>query len=90
MASSWQQVRATRPPPVGVAPTPVVRLDGAELAPRDARLDAESGNGIAVRLDVEDMDEDPEDLEEALTALLRRLGRTCGGRPPARSGGGRR
>lgn len=60
----------------GIEPTPVLRLNDAEHAQRDARVHAESGHGIAVRLNVEDMDEDPEDLEGALTALLRRLGRT--------------
>ncbi|MGH3906177.1 MAG: beta family protein [Pseudonocardiaceae bacterium] len=60
----------------GIEATPVVRLNGAELARRGARRHTESEDGIAVRLNVEDMDEDPEDLEEALTALLRRLGRT--------------
>lgn len=60
----------------GVEATPVVRLNDAEPAYRDARLRAESGDGIAVRLNVEDMDEDPKDLEEALTALLGRLGHT--------------
>ena len=60
----------------GIGATPVVRLNDAELAHRDARLHAERGHGIAVRLNVEDMDEDPEDLEEALMALLHRLGRS--------------
>ena len=60
----------------GIDSTPVVRLNDAEPAHRNARLHVESGNGIAVRLDVEDMDEDPEDLAEALRTLLRRLGRT--------------
>lgn len=60
----------------GIGATPVLRLNDGELAHRDAQLHAEDGNGIAVRLNVEDMDEDPEDLEEALTALVRRLGRT--------------
>jgi hypothetical protein len=60
----------------GIGATPVVRLNDAELAHRDARLHAGRGHGIAVRLNVEDMDEDPEDLEEALTALLHRLGRS--------------
>jgi hypothetical protein len=60
----------------GIGATPVVRLNDAELAHRDARLHAGRGHGIAVRLNVEDMDEDPEDLEEALMALLHRLGRS--------------
>lgn len=60
----------------GIGATPVLRLYDAAPAHRDTQLHTESGDGIAVRLNVEDMDEDPEDLEDALTALLRRLGRT--------------
>lgn len=58
----------------GVIAIPVVRLGDERLAHSDAAaMNDEHGSGIAVRLDAEDLDEDPEDLDEALTSLLARL-----------------
>lgn len=55
--------------------TPVVRLNDEGLAFQDAAAaHAERGNGIAVRLSIEDLDEDSEDINESLSALLAKLG----------------
>lgn len=57
--------------------TPVVRLNDEDLAFKDAAAaHAEHGNGIAVRLNAEDLDEDSEDIDESLSALLAKLGVT--------------
>jgi len=59
----------------GVDATPVVRLDDEPRSHRDAAtLHAETRRGIAVRLGAGDLDEDPEDIDAALTELLRNLG----------------
>jgi hypothetical protein len=55
--------------------TPVIRLNDEDLALQDAAAaHAEHGDGIAVRLGVEDLDEDSEDIDESLSALLAKLG----------------
>lgn len=55
--------------------TPVVRLNDEDLALQDAAAaHAEQGNGIAIRLSVEDLDEDSEDIDESLSSLLAKLG----------------
>lgn len=59
----------------GVEATPVVHLDDDPQVYRDAStLHAELRRGLAIRLGVEDLDEDPEDIEDALTELLDRVG----------------
>src|SRR5258708_5351119 len=61
----------------GVLATPVVRLNDDERAQRDAAAShAEYGGGVALRLNAEDLDEDPEDTDEALADLLEILGVT--------------
>jgi hypothetical protein len=55
--------------------TPVIRLNDEDLALQDAAAaHAEHGNGIAVRLNVEDLDEDAEDIDDGLSGLLAKLG----------------
>jgi hypothetical protein len=54
--------------------TPVVRLNDEDLALQDAAAaHAEHGNGVAVRLNVEDLDEDSEDIDDGLRDLLTKL-----------------
>jgi Beta protein len=58
----------------GIDATPVVHLDGDRRAYRDAAtLHADLHRGVALRLGTEDLDEDSEDIEEALTELLNAL-----------------
>jgi Beta protein len=58
----------------GVSATPVVRLDDGLLALHDARTwHADTRCGIAVRLGAKDLDEDAEDIDTAVTDLLRDL-----------------
>ncbi len=58
----------------GVSATPVVRLNDEARAHDDAAaVHAENASGIAVRLNPEDLDEDPEDIDAGLGDLLRRL-----------------
>jgi Beta protein len=58
----------------GLSATPVVRLSDEPLALTDAaQVHADCGGGVAIRLSVEDMDEDSEDIDEALSEALRRL-----------------
>lgn len=55
--------------------TPVLRLNDQDIARRDAAaIHSEHGGGIAVRLSAEDLDEEAENLEEALNDLLESLG----------------
>lgn len=54
--------------------TPVVRLNDEEQVLSDVtRTHGETESGAAVRLNVEDMDEDVEDIDEAIGMLLRRV-----------------
>ncbi|GAA0216694.1 hypothetical protein GCM10010492_13170 [Saccharothrix mutabilis subsp. mutabilis] len=56
---------------LGIGAIPVVRLADGELARADARdTHLNYGSGIAIRLNVEDMDEDPDDVNDAVSALL--------------------
>lgn len=65
---------ATRAIQHGIGATPVVRLNDEALAQADAaQVHKEHGGGVAIRLNAEDMDEDSEDLDPALTDVLRRL-----------------
>jgi hypothetical protein len=58
----------------GVDTTPVVHLDDDPQVYRDAAtLHRDLHRGVAVRLGPEDLDEDSEDIEEALTELLNTL-----------------
>src|SRR5215813_1834310 len=58
-----------------VIATPVIRLNDELRARRDAaKLHMEHGNGIALRLGAEDLDEDSEDIDDALSALLQEVG----------------
>jgi hypothetical protein len=58
----------------GVDATPVVHLDDDPQVYRDAAtLRKELHRGVAVRLRTEDLDEDSEDIEDALTGLLSTL-----------------
>lgn len=58
----------------GVPATPVVRLNDEGQARADAAtVHADTSSGIAVRLGPEDLDEDSEDIDNALTDLLRDL-----------------
>ncbi len=58
----------------GIAATPVVRLDDGPLARQDAATwHSDTRRGIAVRLSAEDLDEDAEDIDEALTEILQKL-----------------
>ena len=58
----------------GVSATPVVRLSDEALALADAaQIHADCGGGAAIRLSAEDMDEDSEDIDEAVADVLRRL-----------------
>jgi hypothetical protein len=58
----------------GPRPTPVLRLDDGQLARRDAAAaHADLRTGVAIRLSDADMDEDYEDIDEALTSILREL-----------------
>lgn len=53
---------------------PVLRLNDAELAEHDAATEhAKNGRGVAVRLNAEDLDEEAEDIDAALTRVLRDL-----------------
>jgi hypothetical protein len=55
--------------------TPVLRLNDQDIARRDAAaVHREHGGGIAVRLSAEDLDDEAENLEQALTDLLGNLG----------------
>lgn len=55
----------------GVDATPVVHLDDDPQVYRDAAtLHEELHHGVALRLGTEDLDQDSEDIEEALTELL--------------------
>ncbi|WP_367185015.1 beta family protein [Trebonia sp.] len=55
----------------GVDATPVVHLDDDPQVYRDAAtLHGELHRGVALRLSTEDLDEDSEDIEDALTELL--------------------
>jgi Beta protein len=55
----------------GVRAIPVLRLDDGPLARREAaNAHADLRNGIAVRLDGEDLDQDSEDIDAALAELL--------------------
>jgi len=59
----------------GVEVTPIVRLNDGPLARRDAATwHADTRRGIAVRLSAEELDEDAQDIDEALTELLQGLG----------------
>jgi len=59
----------------GVNAIPVVRLDDDPQAHRDAAtLHADIRRGVAIRLGAEDLDEDSEDIDAALTKLLHVLG----------------
>jgi hypothetical protein len=59
----------------GLVAQPVVRLCDPKPAIVDAASAARAdGYGVTVRLLAEDLDEDPEDVEEALAALLKELG----------------
>jgi hypothetical protein len=59
----------------GIHATPVVRLGDEPLAHADAAfVHREHGSGVAVRLNTEDMDEDPEDVDQGLADVLWRLG----------------
>jgi hypothetical protein len=61
----------------GVDATPVVRLNDELLAHFDAaKVHADHGTGVTIRLNAEDLDEDPEDIDEALAGLLGHLGIT--------------
>jgi len=63
---------------LGVSATPVVRLNDEPLALADAsQVHADCGGGVALRLSVEDMDEDSEDVDQALTDVLQRLKVDC-------------
>jgi hypothetical protein len=54
-----------------VEATPVVHLDDEPQVYRDAAtLHADMHHGVAIRLGTEDLDEDSEDIETALTELL--------------------
>jgi hypothetical protein len=56
-----------------VLAVPVLRLDDGERAWNDvAVLDAEFGRGVAIRLVGDDLDEDGEDIDEAVDSLLTR------------------
>lgn len=58
----------------GVTVTPVVRLADPDLAQEDAAaVHTDWSGGIAIRLGPEDLDEETEDLDAALDALLARL-----------------
>ncbi|WP_197043492.1 beta family protein [Saccharothrix sp. NRRL B-16314] len=58
----------------GIGAIPVVRLADGELARNDVRNTHQSyQSGIAIRLNVEDMDEDPDDVNDAVSALLDQL-----------------
>jgi hypothetical protein len=58
----------------GVDATPVVHLDDDPQVYRDAAtLHEELHRGVALRLGTEDLDEDSEDIEDALTELLNTL-----------------
>jgi hypothetical protein len=55
--------------------TPVIRLNDEDLALQDAAAaHAEHGHGIAIRLNVEDLDEDAEDIDKRLLWSLAKLG----------------
>ena len=55
--------------------TPVIRLNDEDLALQDASAaHSEHGNGIAIRLSLEDLDEDSEDIDESLSRLMAKLG----------------
>lgn len=59
----------------GVDATPVVHLDDDPRVYRDAgTLHSDLRRGVAIRLGTEDLDEDSEDIEDALTELLSTLG----------------
>lgn len=59
----------------GVEATPVVRLnDEVDVRAEAARVHREHGGGVAVRLGLEDLEDDPEDAVEAVEGLLRELG----------------
>jgi hypothetical protein len=58
-----------------VVATPVIRLNDEPRAHRDAALLNERyRNGVALRLSAEDLDEDSDDIDEALSGLLEELG----------------
>ena len=58
----------------GMPATPVLRLDDGPRARRDARAaHAHLRTGVAIRLSEADMDQDPEDLGDALNSALRDL-----------------
>ena len=58
----------------GISVTPVVRLDDGLLALQDAKTwHADTRCGISLRLSVKDLDEDAEDIDTAVTGLLRDL-----------------
>jgi hypothetical protein len=58
----------------GIEATPVVRLDDGPRARQDAATwHADTRRGIAIRLSAEDLDEDAEDIDEALTEILQKL-----------------
>jgi hypothetical protein len=58
----------------GVEVTPVVHLNDGPLARRDAaNWHADTRRGVAVRLTAEELDEDSENIDEALTELLQAL-----------------
>lgn len=55
----------------GLEAQPVIRLGYPDLALADAaRAHAKDGRGLTIRLDGEDLDEDPEDLDAALDGML--------------------
>jgi hypothetical protein len=57
-----------------VVATPVVRLSNEDQVLADiAKTHAETQGGAALRLNAEDMDEDIEDIDDAVNSLLRRL-----------------
>ncbi|MCS7479061.1 beta family protein [Umezawaea endophytica] len=56
---------------LGIGAIPVARLSDGDSARADVRnLQVEYDCGVAVRLSMEDMDEDPEELDSSITALL--------------------
>lgn len=60
---------------LGVRATPVLRLDDGPLARRDAAAaHANLRTGVALRLVGDDLDQDTEDIDDALTAMLAELG----------------
>ncbi|MGB6454366.1 MAG: beta family protein [Streptosporangiaceae bacterium] len=59
----------------GVRATPVLRLDDGQFARREAAAaHADLRTGVAVRLRGDDLDQDSEDIDDALAALLTELG----------------